>query len=252
MLIQILTLFPEMFAGPFSSSIIKRAQEKGAVFIETVNFRKYATDRHLTVDDTPYGGGPGMVLKPEPIFKAVEDLRAKAEGEKPYIIITTPQGEIFRQKTAVQLSERKHLIIICGHYEGFDERIRTLADRELSIGDFVLTGGELPAMVIVDAVVRLLPGVLGDPEAAANDSFADGLLDYPQYTKPVNFRGMNVPEILLSGHHARIREWRRKQALLRTAERRPDLLQEAELTPADRKFLSENSKDLKYRTDMPD
>ena len=238
MLIQFLTLFPEMFTGPFSYSIIKRARDKGLVTLEMVNFREYAQDRHLSVDDTPYGGGPGMILKPEPIFKAVEDVEAKT-GSKPYIVLTTPQGETFCQQTAVELSKLPHLLFVCGHYEGFDERIRTLADRELSIGDYVLTGGELPAMAMAEAVIRLLPGVLGDPQAASKDSFSfnNGILDYPHYTKPVEFRGMIVPAILLSGDHGKIETWRREQALLRTARRRPELLSKIELTVGEREFL---------------
>jgi tRNA (guanine37-N1)-methyltransferase len=245
LLIQILTLFPQMFAGPFSSSIIKRAVEKGLVRLETINFRDYAFDRHRSVDDTPYGGGPGMVLKPEPLYLAVEDLAVKQrnsndQGEEAYILLTTPQGEVFRQETAVELSKKKHLVFICGHYEGFDERIRALAHREFSIGDFVLTGGELPAMVMIDSIVRLIPEVLGAEDAAENDSFAQGLLDYPQYTRPAVFRGMSVPEVLLSGHHARINAWRREQSLLRTAQRRPDLLRNVELSPEDLEFLRKN------------
>lgn len=239
MLIQFLTLFPEMFIGPFSYSMIKRAREKGLVTLEMINFRAYAEDRHSTVDDTPYGGGPGMILKPEPIFKAVEDVEAKT-GSKPYIILTTPQGEPFNQQTAVELSELSHLLFICGHYEGFDERVRTLIDRELSIGDYVLTGGELPAMVMGEAVIRLLPGVLGDPHSAVRDSFSQGLLDYPQYTKPAEFRGLTVPDILLSGDHRKIETWRKQQALLRTARRRPELLADLELSPQERDFLQNN------------
>jgi tRNA (guanine37-N1)-methyltransferase len=243
MLIHFMTLFPEMFTGPFSYSIIKRARERGLATLEMINFRDYARDRHSTVDDTPYGGGPGMVLKPEPIFEAVEDLQ-KRTGSKPYIILTTPQGETFSQETASELSKKPHLLFICGHYEGFDERIRVLADRELSIGDYVLTGGELPAMVMAEAIIRLLPGVLGDPEAADNDSFCDRILEYPQYTKPPVFRGMSVPEILLSGDHGKISVWRRKQALLRTARSRPDLLANLELTPEEQEFLKNKGIDV--------
>ncbi|HEY8392122.1 MAG TPA: tRNA (guanosine(37)-N1)-methyltransferase TrmD [Capillibacterium sp.] len=241
MLIQFLTLFPGMFDGPFAHSIIKRAQDRGLVKLELINFRQYAVDRHLTVDDTPYGGGPGMILKPEPIFKAVEEVTVAA-GAKPYTILTTPQGETFCQEIAEELSTLPHLLFICGHYEGFDERIRTLADRELSIGDYVLTGGELPAMVMAEAIIRLLPGVLGDPEAAKHDSFSgeEGLLDYPQYTKPAEFRGMKVPAILLSGDHGKIAAWRRQQALLRTARRRPEILARLNLSKEDRVFLEEN------------
>ena len=184
-----------------------------------------------------------MVLKPEPIFEAVEDLQ-KRTGSKPYIILTTPQGETFSQETASELSKKPHLLFICGHYEGFDERIRVLADRELSIGDYVLTGGELPAMVMAEAIIRLLPGVLGDPEAADNDSFCDRILEYPQYTKPPVFRGMSVPEILLSGDHGKISVWRRKQALLRTARSRPDLLANLELTPEEQEFLKNKGIDV--------
>ncbi|HHW12832.1 MAG TPA: tRNA (guanosine(37)-N1)-methyltransferase TrmD [Firmicutes bacterium] len=238
MLIQFLTLFPEMFDGPFAHSMIKRAQDNGLVKLETINFRAYAEDRHATVDDTPYGGGPGMILKPEPIFKAVEAIQAQA-ATKPYIILTTPQGEIFHQRIAVELSAQPHLVFICGHYEGYDERIRTLADRELSIGDYILTGGELPAMVMAEAIIRLLPGVLGDPDAARLDSFSgpEGILDYPQYTKPADFRGLKVPAILLSGDHGKIAQWRREQALLRTARRRPDLLAQLALTAKEKELI---------------
>ena len=241
MLIQFLTLFPPMFDGPFAQSMIKRAQDKGLVKLEMINFRSFAEDRHLTVDDTPYGGGPGMILKPEPIFKAVDDLTAAA-GAKPYIILTTPQGETFHQELAVELSKLPHLLFICGHYEGYDERIRTLADRELSIGDYILTGGELPAMVMAESIIRLLPGVLGDPAAVKLDSFssAEGILDYPQYTKPAEYRDMTVPPILLSGDHGKIARWRWEQALLRTARRRPELLEKLTLTETDRELLENN------------
>jgi tRNA (guanine37-N1)-methyltransferase len=221
--------------------MIKRAQDRGLVRLELINFRQYATDRHMTVDDTPYGGGPGMILKPEPIFKAVEEVTAEA-GVKPYTILTTPQGEPFSQKIAEELSALPHLLFICGHYEGYDERIRTLADRELTIGDYILTGGELPAMVMAEAIIRLLPGVLGDPAATELDSFSgeEGILDYPQYTKPADFRGMKVPPILLSGDHGKIAAWRREQALLRTARRRPELLAKLKLKKEDRAFLEKN------------
>src|SRR5690554_4133156 len=243
MKVTILTLFPEMFTGPFSCSIIKRAVDKGLVELETVNLRDYTTDRHRTVDDTPYGGGPGMVLKPEPVFAAVEAI-SKKKGQKPYTVLTTPQGEVFRQQIAAELAGKEEILFICGHYEGYDERIRTLADRELSIGDYVLTGGELPAMVMIDAAVRLLPGVLGDPAAAENDSFGStGLLDYPQYTKPAVYKGMAVPEALLSGHHAQIAAWRKKQALLRTLKRRRDLLTQRPDRP-DVDFTGEAGKNI--------
>lgn len=234
--ISILTLFPEMFDGPLTASMMKRASDSEIVTFNRVNYRNYATDRHRTVDDTPYGGGAGMVLKPEPIYKAVDDLIEQV-GCRPYIILTTPQGETFNQRIAEDLAKKPELLFICGHYEGYDERIRNLADRELSIGDFVLTGGELATAVMIDAIVRLIPGVLGDEASAVHDSFSQELLDYPQYTKPPVFRGMEVPEVLLSGHHARIAAWRREQALLRTAERRPDIINEMKLTPKEREWL---------------
>lgn len=233
MRIDILTLFPEMFAGPFAASILARAQQNGLVELHLHDYRRHGLGRHRSVDDTPYGGGGGMLLRPEPLFAAVEEITS-AGGPKPLVVLLTPQGQTFNQHLARELAKEEHLVLICGRYEGFDERIRTaLADREISIGDFVLTGGELPAMVLVDAVVRLLPGALGAEDGAKNDSFASGLLDYPQYTKPAEYRGLKVPEILLSGDHARIAAWRRGEALLRTAQRRPDLLAKADLTPED-------------------
>jgi tRNA (guanine37-N1)-methyltransferase len=234
---DVLTLFPEMFTGFLSSSIVKKAHEKGIVSTSVVDFREFSTDKHRTVDDTPYGGGNGMVLKPEPLFRAVEHL-LQDEPERPPIILMTPQGERFTQKKAEALAEHRRLILICGHYEGYDERIRQhLATDEISIGDFVLTGGELPAMVVMDSVIRLLPGVLGNESSAKDDSFSTGLLEYPQYTRPAEFRGWKVPEVLLSGHHQNIERWRRQEALRRTWERRPDLLRTARLTEEDRAFL---------------
>ncbi|WP_212775144.1 tRNA (guanosine(37)-N1)-methyltransferase TrmD [Polycladomyces abyssicola] len=234
---DVLTLFPEMFTGFLSSSIVKKAHEKGIVSTSVVDFREFSTDKHRTVDDTPYGGGSGMVLKPEPLFRAVEHL-LQDEPERPPIILMTPQGERFTQKKAEALAEHRRLILICGHYEGYDERIRQhLATDEISIGDFVLTGGELPAMVVMDSVIRLLPGVLGNESSAKDDSFSTGLLEYPQYTRPAEFRGWKVPEVLLSGHHQNIERWRRQEALRRTWERRPDLLRTARLTEEDRAFL---------------
>jgi tRNA (guanine37-N1)-methyltransferase len=235
MLIQIMTLFPEMFAGPFGSSILKRAQEQKLVEFRFLNYRAYATDKHRTVDDTPYGGGCGMVLKPEPIYRCLQD--AKSAGPDPKVILMTPQGMPFQQRLARDLAREEHLIVICGHYEGFDERIRSWVDLELSLGDFVLTGGELAAMAVCDAVTRLLPGVLGSEDSAVYDSFSTGLLDYPHYTRPVEFAGLAVPEILLSGHHAQIEAWRRKEALLRTARRRPELLKQVVLSEQDRAIL---------------
>lgn len=238
MFIQILTLFPEMFEGPFRHSILKRAQEQKLVEFNFINFRDFTTDKHRMVDDTPYGGGSGMVLKPEPIYKAL--CYAKELQPNSLVILLTPQGAVFKQETARELAKNDHLIFICGHYEGFDERIRAWVDLELSIGDFVLTGGELATMVVSDAVVRLLPGVLGSEESAIHDSFTENLLDYPQYTRPVEFDGMRVPDILLSGHHAQIEAWRRQEAILRTAGRRPELLDKAPLTIQEKQMLNNN------------
>ncbi|NOZ06123.1 MAG: tRNA (guanosine(37)-N1)-methyltransferase TrmD [Chloroflexi bacterium] len=258
---DIFTLFPEMFAGPFASSIVKRAQEMGRVEIALHDIRAYATDKHHTTDDTPYGGGGGMVMKPEPIFAAVERVLGErlssgksatpsaeiADTVRSYdmgvpIILLTPQGRLFTQSVACELASHEQLLLICGRYEGVDERVREhLVTDEISIGDYVLSGGEIPAMVVVDAVVRLLPGVLGDPAATHNDSHATGLLEYPHYTRPPVFRGWAVPEVLLSGNHAEIARWRREQALRRTLDRRPDLLGSADLTPADRAYLEKTS-----------
>lgn len=219
MKIDILTLFPNMFDGFLSESIIKRAIDKNAVEINIHNIRDYSKDPHKRVDDYGFGGGQGMVLMPQPIFDAVDDL--KKEDTK--VLLMTPQGIQYKQKVAYDLSHEKHLIIICGHYEGFDERIRSLADIEISIGDFVLTGGEIPSMAITDSIVRLLDGVIQE-ESHIADSFNDDLLDYPVYTKPQNFRGMEVPEVLLSGHHENINKWRNEERIKRTQERRPDLI----------------------------
>jgi tRNA (guanine37-N1)-methyltransferase len=222
MKIDVLTLFPGMFPGPLDESIIKRACESGRLRLGIRDLRDFTHDRHRKVDDRPFGGGPGMLMKPEPMFEAVEALR----GEKTRVILTSPAGRPFRQEIARELATEEHLLLICGSYEGFDERVREcLADDELSIGDYVLTNGALPAMVIIDSVTRLLPGVLGDDESSVDESFSDGLLEYPQYTRPAEFRGMNVPEVLLSGDHAAIERWRREQARLRTGQRRPDLLE---------------------------
>ena len=222
MKIDVLTLFPGMFPGPLDESIIKRACESGRLQLGVHDLRDYTHDRHRTVDDRPFGGGPGMLLKPEPLFEAVDALR----GEKTRVILTSPAGRPFRQEIARELAGEKHVLLICGSYEGFDERVRqSLADDEISIGDYVLTNGALPAMVIVDAVTRLLPGVLGDDESSQDESFCGCLLEYPQYTRPAEFRGMNVPEVLLSGDHAAIEKWRREQATVQTRQRRPDLLE---------------------------
>lgn len=240
MRIDVLTIFPEMFESPLNSSILKRAIEKGILEVELTNFRDYATDKHRRVDDYPFGGGAGMVMKPEPIFRAWSDVRKKIkEGIESRTILLSPQGRLFNQQLAWELSKEKHLILICGHYEGVDERVRSLIPiEEISIGDYILTGGELGAMVIVDAVARLLPGVLGDENSAQEETFTDGLLEYPQYTRPREFLGHHVPEILLSGNHAKIKEWRRWQSIIRTKERRPDLLEKASLTPEEKKFLN--------------
>ena len=220
MKIDILTLFPNMYQGIFDESIIKRAVDEGRVEINIHNFRDYTLDPHKKVDDTPYGGGAGMVLTCQPIFDCVKSLRC----EDSIVILMTPDGEVYKQKKAYELSKKKHLILICGHYEGFDERIRTICDMEISIGDYVLTGGELASMVLVDSIVRLMPGVI-EEDSHVNDSFNNNLLDYPTYTKPRVYEGMEVPEVLLSGDHKKIEEYRCKMSLQRTKERRPDLLE---------------------------
>ena len=223
MKIDVLTLFPAMFAGPLDESIIQRARDKGMLELTVTNLRDFAHDRHKTVDDRPFGGGPGMLLKPEPIFEAVESLAR----EKTRVILLSPSGRKFNQAIARELAQAEHLLLICGSYEGFDERIREhLAHDELSIGDYVLTNGALPAMVIIDAVTRLLPGVLGDDESSRDESFSQDLLEYPHYTRPAEFRGMKVPDALLSGNHAEIAKWRAEQARQRTEARRPDLMKQ--------------------------
>ncbi|PTL36170.1 tRNA (guanosine(37)-N1)-methyltransferase TrmD [Candidatus Methylomirabilis limnetica] len=234
---DILTLFPGFFQGPLSESILKRAQQRGIVQIAVHDLRNYAHDRHAIVDDRPYGGGAGMVLKPEPIIEAVTSLR---QGQETHLILLTPQGRPFKQAIARELSEYQHLLCVCGRYEGFDERVRDLlSPDEISIGDYVLTGGELPALVLLDAVIRLIPGVLGDEDSARYDSFVDALLEFPHYTRPQNIQGRGVPDVLLSGDHERIRRWRRKEALRRTKVRRPDLLQQAFLSKEDLDLLGE-------------
>jgi len=226
MRIDILTLFPEMFASPLACSIIKRAQDAGLVEIPLTNIRDFAADSYKKVDDAPYGGGPGMVMMAQPVFDCFEHVQ-KLSAEKGRTILLTPQGRPFSQKIAAELAEEKRLILIAGRYEGFDERIRTgLEAEQISIGDYVLSGGELAAMVIIDAVVRLLEGALGDADSAKDDSFTTGLLEYPQYTRPEVFRGMKVPDILLSGDHGKIAQWRRQKALERTQKCRPDLLED--------------------------
>lgn len=233
----VITIFPEMFASPLSHSILKKAREKGMISVNLVNLRDYATDRHRMTDDYPYGGGQGMVMKPEPLVKAIEDARGKLQ--KPRVILLSPQGKVFDQTMAERLAQEKDIVLICGRYEGVDERIKEFVDDELSVGDYTLTGGELASMVILDTVTRLLPGVLGNEKSAQEESFTDGLLEYPQYTRPEEFKGMRVPEVLLSGDHERIKKWRREVSLKRTRERRPDLLSKASLTP-DEKGMSGN------------
>jgi tRNA (guanine37-N1)-methyltransferase len=220
MRIDILTLFPDMFESPLGASIIGRAQSQGLIEIGLTDIRSFATDRHKTVDDTPYGGGPGMVMKAPPVVEAIEAVRSTESR----VVLMSPQGRVFNQSTARALSACPHLILVCGHYEGIDDRVRELViDDELSIGDYVLTGGELPAMVVTDAVARLLPGVLGDDASSADESHSDGLLEYPQYTRPPEFRGLGVPSVLLSGNHGHVALWRRYMSLIRTAQNRPDL-----------------------------
>lgn len=221
MKIDVLTLFPAMFAGPLDESIIKRARQAGLLDLQMHQLRDWTHDRHKTVDDRPFGGGPGMLLKPEPVFEAVESLKR----EKTRVVLMSPSGRKFDQAIARELARQEHLLIVTGHYEGFDERIREgLADDELSIGDYVLTNGALPAMVVIDTVTRLLPGVLGDDASSAEESFSRGLLEYPQWTRPAEFRGMKVPDVLVSGNHAEIAKWRVEQAKMRTQTRRPDLI----------------------------
>ncbi|WP_274309435.1 tRNA (guanosine(37)-N1)-methyltransferase TrmD [Solibacillus daqui] len=233
--IHVLSLFPDMFTGVFGASILKKAQEKGAVELAVTDIREFSENKHKQVDDYPYGGGAGMVLKPEPMFNAVEAITA---GRKPRVILMCPQGERFTQKKAEELAQEDDIVFLCGHYEGYDERIREhLVTDEISIGDFVLTGGELPAMTVIDAVVRLLPGVLGQADSHIQDSFSTGLLEHPHYTRPADFRGMKVPDVLLSGNHAKIDEWREEQSFLRTLQRRPDLLGALELTEKQQKIL---------------
>ena len=237
---EVFTLLPEVFPPYLESSILQRARQRGLIDVRVHNIRDYTHDKHHTTDDIPYGGGGGMVMKPEPVFEAVEsilDLRLRKSDDTP-IILLTPQGRVFNQTVAQELSSHEKIALICGRYEGVDERIRKhLVTDEISIGDYVLTGGEIPALILIDAVSRLIPGVLGDPDGAADDSHASGLLEYPHYTRPPEFRGESVPDVLLSGDHAKIAKWRREQSLLRTLERRPDLLEKAQLDDVDRKFL---------------
>ena len=239
---DIFTLLPEVFPPYLERSILQRARQRGLIDVHVHNIRDYAHDKHHTTDDVPYGGGGGMVMKPEPVFEAVEVVLGLQPGALPSfpIILMTPQGRVFSQSIAAGLAREERIALICGRYEGVDERIRRqIVTEEISIGDYVLTGGELPALILVDTVSRLLPGVLGDPDGASDDSHASGLLEYPHYTRPPEFRGESVPEILLSGDHARIEKWRREQSLLRTLQRRPDLLEKAGLSKDDLKFLEQ-------------
>jgi tRNA (guanine37-N1)-methyltransferase len=238
---DILSIFPEMFASPFDSSIIKKALEKGLIEVHLHNIRDYAPDKHRVTDDAPYGGGGGMVMKVEPVDRALASLMPA--GDNVLVVLLTPQGEKFNQKIAEEISSYSRIVLICGHYEGVDERVRQyLVDREVSLGDFVMTGGELSAMVVIDTVSRLIPGVLGNYESASSDSFSTGLLEHPHYTRPADYRGWRVPEVLLSGNHREIQEWRRRESLRRTLIRRPDLLEKANLTEEDKKILEQIKK----------
>ena len=236
---DVLTLFPGMFAGPFSEGVVGRAVEKGLVEVRLHDFRKYARDRHGTVDDAPFGGGAGMVLKPEPLFEAVDALKAEAgaDGAGP-VVMLSPQGRVLTQAVAEELARLPRMVLVCGRYEGVDERVRErLATDEISVGDYVLSGGELAAMVLMDAVARLVPGVVGSPESTEGDTFSGGLLQHPQYTRPPEYRGWRAPEVLLSGNHGEIARWRRRESLRRTLLRRPDLLVAAALSEEDRRYV---------------
>ncbi|MBP6177506.1 MAG: tRNA (guanosine(37)-N1)-methyltransferase TrmD [Anaerolineales bacterium] len=242
---EVFTLLPEVFPSYLETSIIKRARERNLINVRVHNIRDYTHDKHHTTDDAPYGGGGGMVMKPEPVFEAIETVLGLNPSQTPPepasnipIILLTPQGRVFNQSIAQELSQHQHIALLCGRYEGIDERIREhLVTDEISIGDYVLTGGELPALIVIDAISRLLPDVLGDPTGAQDDSHAMGLLEYPHYTRPPEFRGWKIPDVLLTGAHVKIDKWRREQALLRTLKKRPDMLEKAELSKADKKFL---------------
>ena len=239
--IDILTLFPEMFENVLHTSILGRAETKGILQFHTHNIRDYSASKHKNADDYPFGGGAGMVMMPQPIFDCIEDVKnqaAAAEAGEPYLIVMSPRGRVLTPEIAYEISEKQSIMILAGHYEGIDERVMSLADDEISIGDYVLTGGERPAMVLIDCLSRLIPGVLGSAESAVNESFSgSGLLEYPQYTRPSSFRDMNVPEVLLNGNHAEIAKWRREQSIIKTLKMRPELLEKAELSEKDRKFL---------------
>lgn len=246
MVVDVVTLFPEYFSGPLNCSILARAQAAGLLRVRLWSLRDFTPDKHGKVDDTPYGGGPGMVLRPEPFFAAVAAL-APAEGTP--VILLTPQGDLLTQRRATELARHDRLVVLCGHYEGVDERVRVgLATEELSVGDYVLSGGEPAALVLIDVVARLVPGVLGNEASPEEESFSTGLLEYPQYTRPAEFAGMEVPEVLRRGHHAEVRRWRRKEALRRTYLRRPELLARASLTEEDRQLLAEIVEELSATT----
>jgi tRNA (guanine37-N1)-methyltransferase len=262
MKIDIVTIFPGMVKGPLAEGIVGRAIDRGLLDVRVHDLRDHTTDRHRVVDDMPFGGGPGMVLKPEPLFAAVEHIRAerrreattkpegRSRGEGGAVILTSPDGERLTHAVAERLSALEHIVVLCGRYEGVDERVRTaLATETVSIGDYVLSGGELPALVIVDAIARFVPGVVGDEESVARDTFARGLLDYPQYTRPADFRGMRVPPVLVSGHHAEIEKWRRSEALRRTLERRPELLDDAVLSADDKQVLEQLTRERPERSE---
>lgn len=242
MRIDVITILPEIFEPVLDASIVGRARANGAIQVDVHDLRNWTTDRHRTTDDYPFGGGPGMVMKPEPVFRALDEVEGLS-AEQPLVVALTPQGRRLDQLLVRELSERPRLVLLCGRYEGFDERILTRVDLELSLGDYVLTGGELAALVVIDAVTRLQPGVLGHEESAVDESFSAGLLEYPQYTRPASFAGMDVPEVLLSGDHRRIAEWRRRESIRRTTERRPDLLADADLSAEERALADEMMRD---------
>lgn len=239
--VHIFTLFPEFFSGPLDVSIAKRAQENGLINIEIINIRDFSRDKHKKVDDYPYGGGCGMVMKPEPIYDAVDFAKKAVTSNNKSIILLSPQGKVFNHKIAQELSSKEHLIFICGHYEGVDERVKAIITDEISLGDYVLTGGEIPALAIIDATSRYIPGVLGCSQSSEEESFSYGLLEYPQYTRPKEYKGLKVPEILLSGNHEKIRLYRRREALIKTYKNRPDLFAKLELTKEDIELLQEYS-----------
>jgi len=237
--IDVLTIFPDMFTGPLTESLIQKAREKKLLRIDIHDLRNFTTDKHRSVDDRPFGGGPGMVMKAEPIYAALKKLRAgRSAKNRPHVVYLSPQGKTLNQKLVCEVAGYRHIVLLCGHYEGVDERVMEWVDQEISIGDYVLTGGELPAMVLIDSVARLLPGVVKETASVERDSFYNGLLDYPHYTRPPVFQGRPVPDVLLSGHHARVEQWRREQSLTRTLTRRPELISKARLTAEEKKFVT--------------